>query len=292
MRRRQPNYSYSSYAAFRPVYPHELYTTILSHHSGGRAYCLDLGCGHGVVTRALAPYFTSVTGIDPSSGMITQAESSTPASSYSGVSYRTASAESLPFLEDGSVDMVVAGQAAHWFDYAKLWPEMARVVRRGGTIAFWGYADCVFPEYPAASQILRRYAYGKSSDLLGPYWSRPGRNIVENRLRDIVLPAGEWDDVKRMEYEPGASEPSSGEGTMFLQRKMAVSDVGDFVRTWSGYHGWKEAHPGEERRADGKGTGDVVDRLLDEIKAEEDWKSPDTHVVVEWPTGLIMGRRR
>jgi len=192
IQRSKPNFGYSSYAAFRPVYPLHLYTTILSYHSGGRTHCLDLGCGHGVVTRALAPYFTSVTGIDPSSGMIAQAESSTPASTYPGVSYRPASAESLPFLEDGSVDMVVAGQAAHWFDYPKLWPEMVRVVRQGGTIAFWGYGDCVFPGYPAASKILRRYAYGESPELLGPYWSRPGRDIVENKLRDIVPPEGEW----------------------------------------------------------------------------------------------------
>ena len=189
--------------------------------------------------------------------------------------------------------MVVAGQAAHWFDYPKLWPEMARVVRQGGTIAFWGYGDCVFPGYPAASKILRRYAYGDSPELLGPYWSRPGRDIVENKLRDIVPPEGEWEDVKRVEYEPAASEPGMGEGTMYLQRKMEISAVGDYVRTWSAYHGWKEAHPEAERRGVGKGTGDIVDRLLDEIKAEvKEWKAPETRVVVEWASGLLMAKRR
>jgi hypothetical protein len=37
--------------------------------------------------------------------------------------------------EDG-VDLVVAGQAAHWFDYPKVWKQLTRSVRSGGTVAF------------------------------------------------------------------------------------------------------------------------------------------------------------
>lgn len=72
--------------------------------------------------------------------------------------YVQASAESLPFLEDGSVDLVIAGacvrnrnsiilfvydtcvvaaQAGHWFDWNKMWPELARVLRKNGSAAFW-----------------------------------------------------------------------------------------------------------------------------------------------------------
>ena len=28
-------------------------------------------------------------------------------------------------------------QAAHWFDYKKMWPETARILRKGGTAVFW-----------------------------------------------------------------------------------------------------------------------------------------------------------
>ena len=28
-------------------------------------------------------------------------------------------------------------QAAHWFDYKKMWPETARILRKGGTVVFW-----------------------------------------------------------------------------------------------------------------------------------------------------------
>ena len=36
------------------------------------------------------------------------------------------SAGNLVFYENESVDLVVAGQAAYWFDNTKLWPEMKR----------------------------------------------------------------------------------------------------------------------------------------------------------------------
>jgi ubiquinone/menaquinone biosynthesis C-methylase UbiE len=73
--------------------------------------------------------------------MIEQAESSSLKEEYPKLTFRKGSGESLPFVTEGSVDLVVAAQAAHWFDYQKLWPEMNRVVRKGGTLAFWGYKD-------------------------------------------------------------------------------------------------------------------------------------------------------
>src|ERR1700722_4983386 len=30
-----------------------------------------------------------------------------------------------------------SAQAAHWFDWTKFWPECARVLRKGGSAAFW-----------------------------------------------------------------------------------------------------------------------------------------------------------
>jgi ubiquinone/menaquinone biosynthesis C-methylase UbiE len=95
--------------------------------------------------------------------MIDQAVGITyPGNGYCNVTYREASAESLPFLMEEEVDMVVAGQAAHWFDLPRLRPEMNRIMRKGGTLAFWGYKDHVFVDYPRATDILNQYSMAKA----------------------------------------------------------------------------------------------------------------------------------
>lgn len=288
---RKSTFSHTSYAAFRPSYPRTLYTTILSYHHGPRNLLVDLGCGHGVVARSLSKDFNHVIGTDPSAGMIAQAKSSASSTDFANVEFCEALAEDLPFIADGSVDMVVAGQAAHWFDYPRLWPEMRRIVRRGGTLAFWGYKDHVFVDYPAATRILMEWAYGMDKERLGPYWSQPGRSIVEGKLRAIMPPAEDWEDETRVDYEPGTRGRESGEGTLFMSRRLRVGECKEYVRTWSAYHGWQEAHPGVGKRAEG-GKGDVVDAMFDEIVQAEGWESEEMEVDIEWGSGLLMARRR
>jgi trans-aconitate 3-methyltransferase len=56
--------------------------------------------------------------------MIQEAKSRTKREDYPNVDFIEASAESLPFTADHSVDMIFAGQAAHWFDFPKFFTEM------------------------------------------------------------------------------------------------------------------------------------------------------------------------
>ena len=139
---RHKTFSAASYAAFRPSYPQSFYTKTINYHIGPRSTLLDLGCGHGVVSRALAPHFEKVYGTDPSAVMINQARKIAAESDTAGnVQWRQASAENLDFVEDGSLDMVVAGQAAHWFDFPRVWG----LVRRKLRVARWtpGFRELV-----------------------------------------------------------------------------------------------------------------------------------------------------
>ena len=227
--------------------------------------------------------------------MIEQAQSSTSHENYPNLTFRKSSAESLTFLENESVDLVVAGQAAHWFDTTVLFPEMGRILRKNGTLAFWGYKDHVFVDYPRATKILHEYAYSNDERSLGSYWSQPGRSKVENKYRDIEPPLGKWKDVQRIEYEPGTSGPKTGEGTMFLSRRMTLGDCMNLIRTWSSYSAWKDKLQ-INKRSDG-GEGDVVDEMFDKMRsAEPDWQKHEVwmekEVEIEWGSGLLLARRR
>lgn len=216
-----------------------------------------------------------------------------PKSDFPGVEFREGSAETGSHsLPDGSVDLVVAGQAAHWFDQSKLWPEMARVVRKGGSLAFWGYKDHVFVDSPAASAIMQDYAYSSDPAKMGSYWPQPGRSYVQDKLRVIQPPEAEWEDLKRVEYEPGTQGKGSGEGRLFMEAESTVGSIKAYVRTWSAFHGWKEAHPERVARKDG-GEGDVVDECFEAIAKEDAVFADEEKVVkVEWGSALIMARRK
>lgn len=194
--------------------------------------------------------------------------------------------------------MVVSGQAAHWFEPSTFWPEMKRVIKPEGTIALWCYTDPTFITSPKATKLLMDYAYGDDEKLLGPYWQQPGRSRVQNKLRDLIPPAGDWDDVKRVEYEPvfRGEGPKPSEDTRFFYDKIKLGDCMNYVRTWSSFHGWQEKHPDIKSRQEG-GTGDVVDEMFEAMVASErkwrrreDWENEV--VEMERGSGLLLARRK
>jgi SAM-dependent methyltransferase len=268
---------------------------VLAFHKGPRNLLIDLGSGHGLVARYMSKYFDKVIGTDPSVGMIQEARSRTNKEEYPNVDFIEASAESLPFAEDYSVDMVVAGQAAHWFDFAKVFAEMKRVLKRGGVMAFWGYGDQVMVNYPKATRMITEFYYRPDKRAMGPYWQQPGRSIVQGKLRAIQPPDEEW-EVERVEYEPGTSGPHSGEGNIFMEQRMTVGQNMEYIRTSSSFHGWQEAHPDRKSKSSG-GNGDCIDELFEEIaEVEDDWKNDqnwlEKEIALEWGTGLVLARKK
>lgn len=282
----------TSYATFRPSYPPQLYNILLSYHRGARKTCLDLGCGHGLIARAIAPSFDRVVATDPSENMITQAIRQTPADRFPNISFRQISAEAgIESFADTvqHVDMVVSGQAAHWFDFGKVWPQLAKTVRPGGTVALWCYKDHVFVDYPKASKLFIEWIYG--DDKLGPYWE-PGRQLVRSNYAGIKIPSETFEDETRVEYEPGTSGPGSGTGEVLLQKTMSIRDSMEYMRTWSAVHTWQKAHGDPKARQDGGDEGDIVDRMYDAMRAVEGWNNDNLEVVVEWGSCIILARRK
>lgn len=101
---------------------------------------LDVGCGPGALTSELVARVGpgSVSAVDPSEPFVAAARSRHP-----GVDVRHASAEHLPFEDDG-FDVALAQLVVHFMtDPVAGLSEMARVTRPGGIVAacVWDHAD-------------------------------------------------------------------------------------------------------------------------------------------------------
>ncbi|KAF9874745.1 hypothetical protein CkaCkLH20_07882 [Colletotrichum karsti] len=304
---RRSTFSAAGYAAFRPSYPASLYKTILAYHNAQSANgtALDLGCGHGLISRELASHFGKVVAIDPSAGMVKQASESTKDPK---ITFRQGSSEDLSFLEDKSVDLVVAGQAAHWFNYDKVWPQLARVVKSGGTLAFWGYKDNIIVGYPEVNAIFEHFCYGEgeasagfSYETMGPYWEKPGRQILRDNLSVVKPPESEWERVKRILYDPDRTTsqvgPDVAPEAAWQRKKLKLGEFEGYVRTFSAYRGWRDAHPEVTSRAEG-GSGDIADALFDRLlETVPEWKAKggewrDVEVEAVWGTTIILAKRK
>ena len=292
---RKVNYASERYANFRPAWTSKFYDATLDYHRGGNDVLVDLGCGHAPVSLELSSQFTEVHACDPSQPMLKTAQSL--CAGKSNISFHKALSGSLPFLKDKSVDLVVAAEAAHWFDYDQTWPELARVVKPGGTIAFWLYNENVFPKHPVATKIVDEHCFG-GEGTMGPLFQQPGRQILKGLLKAVVPPEEDWADETRILYNPrhnGPGEKPAGERLIY--QTVTLGAFEEYVRTISAYRGWIDKYPDRKPKADG-GKGDIVDEMLEKmVEAEPEWKKigngwRDIEVEAEWGTVILLARRK
>ncbi|MER7861124.1 MULTISPECIES: class I SAM-dependent methyltransferase [Amycolatopsis] len=126
----------ADYAAHRPDYPEKALAWGLAGAAGAPERVLDLAAGTGKVSEGLLALGVTVTAVEPDEKMLAELTRTLPA-----VTPLIGTAEEIP-LPDGAVDAVVVGQAVHWFDLDRAYPEMARVLRPGGVVAaLWNHDD-------------------------------------------------------------------------------------------------------------------------------------------------------
>jgi SAM-dependent methyltransferase len=164
------------YGRYRPRYPPQL-TAFVAAQAPARTLALDLATGNGQAAVDLAAHFERVLASDASAAQLALA---TP---HPRVQYLRHAAERLP-LGAQVADAVIVAQAAHWFDFARFYAEVRRVLRPGGVVALWTYEKFrVGADVDA--EVDRFY-----TDIVGRYWP-PERRYVETGYRTLPFPFAE-----------------------------------------------------------------------------------------------------
>ncbi|MCD4532723.1 class I SAM-dependent methyltransferase [Nocardioides sp. cx-169] len=132
-----PARSFGSVAAVydrgRPSYPRDA-----AAWAAGREplTVLELGAGTGKLTEQLVALGHDVHATEPDAAMLDVLKARLP-----DVRTSLTGAEDIP-ASDSAYDVVVAGQAFHWFDHERALPEIARVLKPGGALALvWNTRD-------------------------------------------------------------------------------------------------------------------------------------------------------
>ena len=124
------------YDRVRPTYPEELYADLAAVTGlSDRSSVLEVGCGTGQATRALAGIGCAVVAVELGSHMAELARRRLAA-------FPNAEVETSSFEEwdDGGrrFDVLVAASSWHWVDPAVGWRRARDVLRRGGWLALLG----------------------------------------------------------------------------------------------------------------------------------------------------------
>jgi SAM-dependent methyltransferase len=117
------------YARYRPAPPAEAAGWAVGHSPG---LVIDLAAGTGNLARHLVRMTDEVVAVDIDRRMLAALGNQLP-----GVSRVAARGEELPFVS-GAAGAIVISSAWHWLDPQRAWPEIARVIRPGGTFAVIG----------------------------------------------------------------------------------------------------------------------------------------------------------
>lgn len=188
----------SDYQAARPSYPAEAFQAIIEFYqatgkSATKLHIADVGCGTGISTlnifEFLGKYCEKITGVEPGESMLAVAKQ---AKTERMLDFINGSAEELPF-DDASIDIIMAAQAAQWFDRSKFYAGTCRTLKDGGVlVVLENNRDW------STSNFLERYeqfleTYSQRED--GTYYSRFYRDFDYVKEMKVFC-----DDVCQQEF--------------------------------------------------------------------------------------------
>lgn len=185
-------------------------------------HVLDVACGTGVVSFALASQAREIVGIDISPGMLAKARAIRHQRGIRNVHFVLGEAEHLPF-HDEQFDAVICRLAIHHFPQPELEiHEMARVLKHGGRLVI---SDTVSSEDEREAQLhnalerLRDPSHARmlSQSELTKLIESAGLHVCEARIQTRDRTYDEWMDV--------INEPIRTENLKIVMKELAQAGV-------------------------------------------------------------------
>lgn len=188
---------------------------------------LDLACGPGTFTCALARRVRSAIALDLTLPLMEQARMAVARAELRNVTFGCADAMALP-LADASLDLAVCGYSLHHFsEPARAIHELARAVRPGGRVALM---DLVAPEETERAAANNHIESARDSSHCTTLRPSHFRQLVESaglRVRDSRI-AERWrsfDDWMRIAgWEP--SDAAYAETRRLMEASIAGDTAG------------------------------------------------------------------
>ena len=234
-----------AYARHRPRYPGALFAWLASL-APARELAWDVGTGNGQVAIALAEHFERVVATDAS------AEQLALAVAHERVMYRNEPADRLS-VPDGTVDLIAAGAAAHWFELEGFYREVQRVAKRGAVVALFSYGPRDFADVLGGA--VRRF----NDEVLAGFW--PERmELVHARYRTLPFP---FEEIEAPAFTMTAD--------------WNAADLLAFLETWSASQRYLE-------RRGTRATEEVADEIITA------WGDPAERRTIAIPLFVRAGR--
>ncbi len=145
-----------NYIRYRPSYPAAVLVPLRQRGLTDQWTIADVGSGPGNLTRLFLDNGNRVYGVEPNDEMRQAGERLLRG--YPGFTSVEGTAEATT-LADDSVDLVVAGQAFHWFDHRRARSEFERILRPPRRVALvWNERQLASTPFLAAyERLLQEY---------------------------------------------------------------------------------------------------------------------------------------
>lgn len=209
----------ANYVRYRPTYPVAVIEALTQHIGLTPDHVIaDIGAGTGISTELFLKNGNEVYAVEPNDAMREAAE--VQLSEYPGFHAVAATAEATT-LPDHAIDVVIAGQAFHWFDQEKAKNEFGRILRPDGWVAlFWNDRKTdTTPFLRAYEQLLLDYGTDYTAinhrNITDSHEAKFTQFFRDGTYQNVSFPNSQYFDYEEVKgrllsssYAPNESHPN------------------------------------------------------------------------------------